>query len=714
MAPKDVPPERDEGPEATHAYWLARIQKIDEIFSDGLNNYDAVGYNSPALYFVYVVYPDIIEVVRGVSTEFGRSDANDEIKGLFSPAINLLHRSRQFAESVGDSLTELVGVVCKHLDTLAYAPFVSLRIREFTDHILGMHRILEKCWPEPEELWRRNDIKNNKGFEEIHREFLDLERWPEDFEISRRAIICRSHQLLKNALISLNLRPTLVRIEPHDLFDSTKRPTFVDFSCTSEEFLYGKGERPGILSFKQRFGGLLTDDERAKVKEASKIKEVSKTKESSKTKGTSKTKGASKTKGESKTKGASKKRPGPAKASKNVKKPRKANGYTMDLDDVDADIDDIYNDAQFMGVRKRPNLNKLVTPTCENRPDTLKNYRNELRNELQECRDRFYKPENYSANRTYIRTTKLMNEEITRLRKEAKRKGDSNGNRQIKEARLAVFRLRFVRSLHLRLTLASTPPPSAEQRKQALRERLNDWILYEDTWNQADRKARNRIGISKTSLKFYNDYISQRNANISRWQEILEEMDQEAPEDNESGDDDENESEDDDENEEDDEDGDNNDDGDGNEDGDDDENGEDDGDGEDDEDDEDGEAEEAEEEPPAGEVQDSDFDVLDAAATLDRILYPRLPSRNVYVNEGFEMRREKRRREAALALVLKKPMPEDLKPEPKKELDYFLATGGPPDFDQLPSGTVFERLVRMIVQTHWRCLMVKDMIEYFP
>ncbi|KAI1077125.1 hypothetical protein F5B20DRAFT_593157 [Whalleya microplaca] len=601
------PPASDAAPDVVYTYWFNRVDQIEWAFIGMDYEYENEGYTSVQLYFADKIYKDMIEAIGGISTQIARNDAHDGIQGLFHQAIQLLGQSLEFAKEAGDSLKASVPALREHLNKLTNAPFISLA-KEITEHILGMYSLIDEHISGAEQVWSGGDITSTKEFEDTTKEFQSLTRWKAEHDSTRRTLIARSHSLLQQALESLGLNSNLVQV-PTTLFDSEKRPTYVDYPCGSDEFLYGLGRRPGVLSLKEQLGGTLTDDEKAQIHEAS-----------------------------------NRQAPAPAAIAPVLQ------SYTMNIDNVEADFEDLYNDAQILDVKKKPDLARLVTPTYENRQDTMAKYKKDFRAKLKIYRRKF-KPEEFNPTADYTQLVIDIDTEIMLLRDEAVTKGARlTSNNALKEARVAAFKLKYLRTLLVKLALGAEPPPTAAEKTQALWDRLDDWILYETTWNQADQKLINDQRIRAVNKDFANSSIMGRNANIARWRGFQDGLDNGAPPFNTPGVD----------------------------------------------------------EEPEGDAGDDDVPPS-AWDLLSAILEPSLPSRTVYVNERFEQRRENFWRAASRARALNRPAPDEPDPRPQSTLGNSLADGGPPDLDELPFDTVYDKLVLMIVVTHWRCLQVEKL-----
>ncbi|RYP71760.1 hypothetical protein DL770_008078 [Monosporascus sp. CRB-9-2] len=621
MVVKVVRPARDATPEARHQHWLDVVDSLEQTHATQfLPEPEDRPYTTSAQVFADW-YANLIEALDGIFREEAEDDAvkvEDPDVDPRARAIFLLTRCMGFMNENGDGLGESFFEIRRHHERLNRAPFTSLDKRIF-EHLVAMTFMLHECDPGPHQAWNDGDLESNEAFEDIFKEFLELADEPRENNDARRHFIRQSQALLENAFDSLRISKLLAEV-PEDLFDEKATPTYIDFAPSSAEFSYGRNGRPGLLSVKSKLGGELTPNEQARMQEASK------------------------------------KRDAPAAGERGWRKrARRANGYTMTLANADGDITLIQT---LVGLRDRdelPDSEQIVTPTFRYRADIIQRYLGTISLELKVIHGAYYAP---GAPPSKVAKRNRLLEDLTlginHAREEALRLRDSKSPANIKNARIIAVKIQYMRSLYMKLLLSAEPPVSEEQIRQALIDRLDDWMFHEETWIESDQRSMERANLSSKSRELYQDAIDDREESLRALQDLWSEMkeDDSSP-------------------------------------------------------DVDGEGAGGEEHEGEGGERDAGGAVRkgpDGARMLRRVLRPVLPRTSVLWDEKSEWRRESWKRAVAEAHS------RGIAPPPRENFrddgpDPF-AAGGPPDYKQLPTTSTWDKLAYMIVLTCWRCFQV--------
>ncbi|KAI8624226.1 hypothetical protein F5Y19DRAFT_324264 [Xylariaceae sp. FL1651] len=629
------------------------VDRLEDAFAEEFTNWGQMNQPNPETYF-WATYSDIILALEHISTEKYKKDAVPGLQALFDRAVGLLRISLEYAQKADvrlrprhKSLLEAVTRLGKRADITAS--------NDLGLHVGRMNRFLRHIRPPPREAWTEDgtDLKPDNEFNRIYEEFCSSDEKPHKGPEDHEYYILYSYRLLQSACVALHIPPVHALI-PKGFFENDTRPTWVDYSCRSKEFLYGQGNRPGILSLKSRLGGPLTAKQERNLNRASK-----------------------------------KRRAG--ELSNSSKKPRTRWGYTMTSVNAAADIEDVLRDSKFAksagADEARLNTEKLVTPTCENRVRILAAYGDDLRYIIDEIYKKKFKtpmhnaklPQTPGERKAWLQhATEEMDPARAMIRKLI---DAASSPARAKQLRLEAFRLKLARALYTLGLFSGKPPASADEVKDGLQARLDDWILYEEAWNAGDGHILLRSGLTMETFTKVRKNIEQRDANIKRWREIRNELDiQGLPpghvSDSESGsesDSDDNDNDD------------NNAKGDG--------------------------ADENDKEvypavsPPTG-LTLTDEEVKQAQVMLGSILSLRKPDRGDYLLDWrTERKRRKWYQDRAYAELTGQPIPD----WPIKKFSSPFAAGGPPDHEQLPRETVWDRLQYMWVMTSWRCYQSREM-----
>ncbi|RYP51542.1 hypothetical protein DL768_003137 [Monosporascus sp. mg162] len=311
-----------------------------------------------------------------------------------------------------------------------------------------------------------------------------------------------------------------------------------------------------------------------------------------------------------------------------------------------------------------PDPERIVTPTFRYRAEIIRRYLGTISHQVNVIHGAYYAPDALPSK--VVERNRLLEDltlSINHARGEALRLRDSKSPANIKNARIIAVKIRYMRSLYMKLLLSAEPPASEEQIRQALIDRLDDWMFHEETWIESYRRSMERANLSSKSRELYQDAIDDREESLQVLQDLWNDMkeDDSRP----------------------------------------DVDGEGAGGGKD------GEGEGGEEHGGEGGERDAGGAVRkgpDGARILRRVLRPVLPRTSVLWDEKSEWRRESWKRAVAEAHS------RGIAPPPRENFrddgpDPF-AAGGPPDYKQLPTTSTWDKLAYMIVLTRWRCFQV--------
>ncbi|OTB04267.1 hypothetical protein M426DRAFT_23130 [Hypoxylon sp. CI-4A] len=673
--------------DARLAPWIDRVTQIENELYAGFVDYEAIGHSTMGTYFLSS-YSDLTGVIREISTGIA-GDKTGKVRPLFTHTVGLIRRFAEFATPNIDELRKLKDFhykLKKRNRDIFMAPYITFDPN--VTHYAGLlEDLASSITPTINEIWTNGELPYHKSFQQTFERFLTLDKRRLGSEHDYRHLCFLSQQCIENAWIALRVpSDTYWRLRV-DLFKDHLRPTYVEYSCKTDEFLYGKGKRPGMLNIKLLLGGQITPEQQKRLDQA---------------------------------KGDTKKRPASSKDQEqsNTKKRRIERPYSMTIEDVEADILDIYSDAWFRMLRQKPT--KLVTPTVQNRENTLLAYREDFTRRLRYYRRTFFQPEepptDYHKRAGHIMRLK---EEMAELRKDFDRRAIATTSASIiKEARLDAFSLKFLQSLHLKLLLGQDPPASNQEINQALKDRLSDWILFERAWSAGDIKSTALERTSAATKELLRSLVRRRRQNINHLSELVEQFreleilgfeaggkegrvdkPEETIQDSEANPTTETRKE-----------------------------------GEQSQKQQDQiKQQQQQQEPPVPSARENPQAYF-AAVVEGRASYP-LELRKIGAVPSIEKRRfgrsvyvdyqlEEREKERAVMKVKVDAIGDPMKPfQEEQERRYAredavaanvtteIAKGGPPDHDSLPTETVWDKLAYMIVLTHWRFYRVGPIIH---
>ncbi|KAI5864378.1 hypothetical protein GGS23DRAFT_620214 [Durotheca rogersii] len=661
--------ETDSNPTVRYTHWANQLRRLQTAVANGFKDYQIENLHSSPPYFL-MVYNRTHDFLRGVSRELAKPSTADEgIMRLIYGGSELLEACRIYLQQNASALMSFNGFhsqLLSQLDALSRQPFVSFDSAIET-HIQRMTWLVTDLAPKREAAWKNKDLINSDKFQKAYNAFIDLQyddRWGDS---ERRFFVAESQRILEDAFLGLGLPVTLARI-PSGLFDDSRRPTYVDYAADDDRFFYGEGVRPGVYSVILQLGGTLTRQQRAGIRKAMGARATPKaSKPPSRASKKSQKPPAPKRKKRSGRSGRTKGRA--------PKRRRTDGGYSMDMKNADADIEDVYSDARFDGVAARP-LDQLVTPTAANREAMLSSYRRDFVAILGEAHARFYDPRSgppARAGRDGVLAA--LEAGIEEQRARAARDGVAGaGAGRLKQAKLAAFALKYLRALHTKLVLASPPAPGARLPAAALAARLDDWILHERVWNAGDAKSAAAPRTSAATRALLREDIARRDANIASWEALRAALEEEEGEEEEEDEEYKEE--------------------------------------EDDDDDDKGEGKEGGAQGAGSEPPAPPFHFL--AQTLE----PGIPGQFVFLDKRGERRREERRR-AEIARAGRAPesfggggREEEYAREDalREAARAAFRTGGPPGYQGIPQAAVYQRLIYMIVLTQWRCYQARFLL----
>ncbi|KAI0541899.1 hypothetical protein GGR58DRAFT_510695 [Xylaria digitata] len=709
---------------------VAVVDGLEAGFGTHFTDWKEQGYTSPDDYFLQT-YETTVDTLKHITDEKWKDDADPSLKGdldsLFAHALMLLPKSVEHVRTTGPRLGRL------HKKLLG----AMLRLAERGDvtgsnglgvHLAAMGDQLSRIKPPPRAAWNAatKDLHESEEFEDLFLQFLSLKKDPHNKQKHHELYVYSSHRLLGRALRALSL-PEHEAYPENNFFNNESRPTFVEYPYGSKEFFYGRGSRPGILHIKSKLGSPLTADEKKILRGLDKEKSEEATKEKvgaakkkqneqKKTQNTKKKGSEEKdTKGKKKQSTAEKgnkkrSKPGSSKGSKRL---RTKWNYTMTLVNAAADVEDILRVSKYKGMwdsdAERPDGNRLVTPTVEIRKTTLVAYREDLRyiiedlfkNKFRTPTSRAKLPQTADERKAWLdladRELRLARAVVLDLMEKA------TSPAKAKQLRLAAYKLKLARALHMLGLLSGEPAASAEEIRQGLQDRLEDWALYEEAWNVSELVTLQRQGVTQELWDTITGNVKERAENVARWAEMHDQLRKESASGKKGKDEKK-------------------------------DKGEKKSKGEEEkpgktftpiyssssseEEEEDEEEEEIKEEEeievdnsglvdvPEGEIFLTDEEISNGRRLLRNVLHPRRPNAGDYLLDSREEGRRRRWfRAMAVAKLTGQPIPKWTHKAPS---DPFAAEG-PPGWENIPISSVWDRLQFMWVHTNWRFFQLREL-----
>ncbi|KAK8030133.1 hypothetical protein PG993_011424, partial [Apiospora rasikravindrae] len=410
-------------------------------------------------------------------------------------------------------------ILLEHLENLSRAPWLRYRgTNGVLDHINYMSAFRRKNWPLSEAAWEKGRLIGNEDFDQIFAEFADLDRKgpPKDTFEGRRLVNGSVKSVLKAAktlLISLDD----INIPLESLVNEESRPTCVDRPNSDPLFLSGTEKRPGALALKAYLGGPREESKSDFPLDFSQtyagekrdfgvfadpevVARVAKEAENS-------AKRPALGGNKKKTPSTRKKTTG---GGGTVVPSQEGDFYSYTIADADADINDLLREAR--GLEVRPSS---ITPVVRISSDVLMKYRST-------CLPRFTKFQ-WAQDAVDAHGPEQLSEDLVALEEEmtvqrgyiveTRARGRFNYN-NLKTLKCTTLFLRYLRCLHTRLLMAARP---ADDLLQARVDRLADWILHEEVWNDANRYSLARIKADSKLRPRYTAELAEREERIEDW-----------------------------------------------------------------------------------------------------------------------------------------------------------------------------------------------------
>ncbi|KAI1460988.1 hypothetical protein F4805DRAFT_416216 [Annulohypoxylon moriforme] len=489
-----------------------KLSSIHAELKSDFSQFQREGFQTKPTFFLHM-YSTLTTTLHDISLELRKEDAVRETD-LFNQGVEILEGYRAFVtQNIGELGLQrnFHDKLWIHVSDLSKFQFTSFN-NTIGVHIRGMIMLAASITPQIEQVWSDGDLPNHNRFQTAFEEFRKLGAASVRDDADIRDVVLRSKELLGEALLGLRIPLAATHLQPELSSDDT-RPTYIDFPCTSDEYRFGKGTRPGVLDLKLKLGGSITPEETEKLKQA---KEVSKKRPAPP---------------DAEEPPSPKKIPSPSPPPKeekppSPKEPIPARGYSMTLENVDADIGDIYLDAGLNVAGWEYEEDDVLTQTVPNQKETLASYRIELGKVLRRLRRDYYRPEEPPLRQAEQEALidRIPHDIVAERDYINERKHATTSFGKIKDAKIRSYGLRYLRCLHMRLLLSSDRPVPKAQLEQALIDRLDDWILFEEIWNVGDLKSQRQPRISISKKSSYLSFVDQRMQNINSWKELQRQL----------------------------------------------------------------------------------------------------------------------------------------------------------------------------------------------
>ncbi|KAJ2989228.1 hypothetical protein NUW58_g3577 [Xylaria curta] len=231
-------------PQGRLANLTTDVSRLEATFAAEFAQWSQHNFPSTAHYF-QSSYAEVIDILGHVAEEGSREDADvrlkPNLKALFGRCVGLLSRSVDYIEKADVSLMPVHKALYSDL----------LRFSQRRD-------LNENIRPPAREVWAagRNDLKSDDEFDAKFEKFRNVDQQPRRTQGSYESYARQSWLLLQEACRALHI-PEGEAYPGDDFFNNDPRPTYVEYSLRSKEFLYGRGSRPGILALKSRLGAPL-------------------------------------------------------------------------------------------------------------------------------------------------------------------------------------------------------------------------------------------------------------------------------------------------------------------------------------------------------------------------------------------------------------------------------------------------------------------------
>ncbi|KAI0121647.1 hypothetical protein BJ170DRAFT_643682 [Xylariales sp. AK1849] len=338
--------------------------------------------------------------------------------------------------------------------------------------------------PSPPFTWGSPDLVSHPAFDRVYQSFLDLRQGSRPKQRQQvQDLVRTSQRLLRDAFQALSLDDALAT-PPPELFSEDRRPTYIDYPPTSLPFIYGAGHRRGTLALLRSLGGTVTSELQA-TEDALRKEESAKRKKH------------------------------PTEPTPEPKRP-KGTPHAIDnytLEHADADIQRLRYEA---GIAKDEPDTEIPTMTLGIPDATLDNYQADFRAVIRNYRLEYQEALAVTRKAEARNLTGRLSDDIEEARERIReyRTDHPTSTYYNKQARIEAFRLKYLRSLCVRVAIATSSRPA-----HAVRRRYRDWITYERAWNTADELViqRRRANGKQATNNAYQERVTQRNANIADW-----------------------------------------------------------------------------------------------------------------------------------------------------------------------------------------------------
>ncbi|KAI0107864.1 hypothetical protein GGR51DRAFT_145564 [Nemania sp. FL0031] len=519
----------------------AVVSDLESGFRDKFAQWDKKGHAGPEEHFLWT-YTEAINTIKLIASEKWKNEnpsLSPDLDQLEARVTPLLFRSVDYIKETGFRLSRVHKGLVKALRSLT--TWGNCDLQGLGTHTIHMFLRLKIIQPPPRAAWNQDasDLKPDEEFEQIFEKFVGLKKLSKHFQFKHEMFVSQSYRLLKDACEALNIGAEKAYPDER-FFENDFRPTYVEYPYGSQEFTYGKGTRPGILSLKSSFGMPLSAKETRRLQRAREEKPQRRQPKTKSRKGITKKKRRTTSKKVVRpTEQRKEKRKRVFDQSQSLypsKKPHLESGYTMNAVNAAADIEDILRDNKYTDVKtgdvNRPDSQRLVTPPVEIRKVTLVAYREDMRRIIDEIFKRKFGtptskaklPQTAAARSDWLARAE---KEIAVARAEVEKLVESvNSPAQGKLIRLAAYRLRLVRAIYTLGLVSGEPAASDNDVKEGLKDRLRDWILYERAWLAAEWLTLKRAGISDELYSTISEQNTQRRKNIRQWKQMLKSFDE--------------------------------------------------------------------------------------------------------------------------------------------------------------------------------------------
>ncbi|KAK8063298.1 hypothetical protein PG996_007950 [Apiospora saccharicola] len=444
-------------------------------------------------------------------------------------------------------------ILLRNMDQLSKAPWVKYRGKDhLLRHLDGISYFRMKNFPLNQAAWTKGEMAGNPEFEKI---FADFERLvangqPKN-EQEGRGLVHSSVNLVLNAARALLISLDDINIPVEKLVNEATRPTCVDKPITDPVFFSGTKEQPGAIAMKaylgsppkndsdsqfpldgsvdysgekRDFGDFASPDEETITTNNIEIENLPKRqalvgKKAETTKASSRcpvmqNKSIKAASQPSKPRWASKASWVKSSTSSSTSRENDSH-YQYTTADANADIGDLEAVVQGYATGSKPHVHPVVAMSA----DLLGKYRPTI---LPHVLKWNWAREAASPEHSDPVGPDLprLEEEIAALRQVivATRLAARPNYSNLKMLKCTVLLVRYLRSLYMRLFMAARPK---DDLMQARADRLADWILHEEVWNDATKYSLKMTkSTSKLCPQLHRD-LEAREANIKDWQDQL-------------------------------------------------------------------------------------------------------------------------------------------------------------------------------------------------